>query len=483
MHSADTIAAIATAPGGAARGIVRLSGPTVFDCLERCFAPAPEDRAAAQRPTAGPHVVPGTLRLEGGRLPCDLYLWPGKRSYTREPLAELHTLGSPPLLAAALRTLRQAGARLAQPGEFTLRAFLAGRLDLVQAEAVLGVIEARGQSQLATALAQLAGGLSAPLARLREQLLGLLAHLEAGLDFADERIEFISASELDRQLAAAEKQIAGLVEQMRARTAVRELPRVVLVGWPNVGKSSLFNALAARFSHEHRPAIVSSQAGTTRDYLSTELDLDGHRYELIDTAGIQPDEVAPIPAAAQTIAAGQAQRAQLRLVCLDSSRPLNAWERSEISQAPNGGQGLSTEAEPSWLVVLTKADEPRRIDLPAELDATMVVATSSLTTAGLDQLAEGIARRISAGGDGHGPVTDTAIRCRDGLDSAAAAVSRARHLVAVQRGDERGGAPLDGEELVAIELRTALDELGQVVGAVYTDDILDRIFSRFCIGK
>jgi tRNA modification GTPase len=191
----DTIAAIASAPGGAARGIVRLSGPGVLDCLKRSFVIADEQCSSLEAILAA-HAVRGTLRLPTTRLPCELYYWPGARSYTREPLAELHTLGSPPLLASALAALCQAGARLAQPGEFTLRAFLAGRLDLTQAEAVLGVIDARGRTQLDAALAQLAGGLSAPLGRLRERLIDLLAHLEAGLDFVEEKIEFISSAEL-----------------------------------------------------------------------------------------------------------------------------------------------------------------------------------------------------------------------------------------------------------------------------------------------
>jgi len=209
MFSCDeTIAAVASAAGGAARGIVRLSGPSVRACLERCFQPAdPQSWSAAARPT----VFAGCLTLagSGARLPCDVYFWPGARSYTRQPVAEIHTLGSPPLLEAVLATLAARGARPARPGEFTLRAFLAGRLDLTQAEAVLGVIDAADGRQLADALEQLAGGLAAPLDALRGRLLDLLAHLEAGLDFADEGVQFITPEALAAELAAAAGHVDG----------------------------------------------------------------------------------------------------------------------------------------------------------------------------------------------------------------------------------------------------------------------------------
>ncbi len=217
FHPDDTIAAIASPPGGAARGIVRVCGPSAVNCVATCFEPDNDrnsyefrycdrlDISHIRFPTA----VFGQLRLHGvhSPLPADLLLWPTSRSYARQPTAELHTLGSPPLLEAVLRQVCAAGARLARPGEFTLRAFLAGRLDLTQAEAVLGVIDAADRRELDAALAQLAGGLGGPLGQLRERLLDLLAHLEAGLDFADEAIEFSGAADLERQLAEAANEV------------------------------------------------------------------------------------------------------------------------------------------------------------------------------------------------------------------------------------------------------------------------------------
>ncbi len=287
-------------------------------------------------------------------LPCDLFLWPVGRSYTAQPVAELHTLGSPPLVEAALEALCATGARLARPGEFTLRAFLAGRIDLTQAEAVLGVIDAADASGLATALSQLAGGLGGPLRRLRGELIDLLAHLEAGFDFADEDIPRLATDQLDRQLAAAAETVDRLLEQMATRRESVDLVRVVLIGWPNAGKSSLFNALLGRTG-----ALVSAVPGTTRDYLTAELELDESadssvRCLLVDTAGVEPSSPAsadPVRQAAQAASANQDRQADIRILCLDSTRPSNAWEERQLADAAEGKDG-------GLIVVLTKADLP-----------------------------------------------------------------------------------------------------------------------------
>src|SRR3990172_2764488 len=195
----DTIVAIASPPGGGARGILRLSGPDVRTCLAKVFR-ADDGRQWPAITRAS--VTAGSLLLEGpiAPLPCDLYLWPNRRSYTGQPTAEIHTFGSPPLLEAALGALCRSGGRLAEPGEFTLRAFLSGRLDLTRAEAVLGAVDAADSAQFDVALAQLAGGLADPLYRLREDLLDLLAHLEAGFDFAGEDLPFITPDHPNSQL-------------------------------------------------------------------------------------------------------------------------------------------------------------------------------------------------------------------------------------------------------------------------------------------
>ena len=453
MRLDDTIAAVCSPSGGAARGIVRLSGADVVACLaKRFFAADGRDLAALKRAL----VVPGTFEVDApvGPLPLDLYLWPTRRSYTGQPAAELHTFGSPPLLQALVKSLCAAGARPADPGEFTMRAFLAGRLDLTQAEAVLGVIDATSSEQVSVALAQLAGGLAAPLSRIRDRLLDLLAHLEAGLDFVEEDIAFITPQQLDQQLAVAASEVAALAEQMSARTHSGDEPRVALVGAPNVGKSSLLNALAG-----NPAAIVSPAAGTTRDYLCRQVNCAGLICLLIDTAGLDIDEAADeVASAAQTMTRRQAEQADLRVLCLDASRTLNDLEHAALEAADD-----------DRLVVLTKGDLPRACDFVGD-----AIVTSSTRGAGLDRFAWAVRGRLESILYGDTPVVaGTALRCRESLRQAAASLSQARQIALAAT----------GEELVAVELRAALDELGRVAGAVYTDDILDRIFSRFCIGK
>jgi tRNA modification GTPase len=534
----DTIAAIATAAGGAARGMVRVSGPDSLGISAGCFAPDDGQTLGQLRhPTAVPGRVFITLGETAPRhLPCDLLVWPTRRSYTRQPIAEFHTIGSPPLLEAVLATVCRAGARLAEPGEFTLRAFLAGRLDLTQAEAVLGVIDAQGTDTLNAALVQLAGGLARPLSALRDELLQLLAELEAGLDFADEDIQFISPEDLRQRLQAAGRLLSDVAEQMASRRAAADADQVVLLGEPNVGKSSLFNALAA--SRGSQPdaatavcheAIVSREPGTTRDYLTATIRLDGRRCELVDTAGIDeatltrtlsqrergacamggrgeaqrppsetggslrstPGTLCPpsdIGAAAQAMAAERRVRAAVRVLCVEASaivREGHTLPPSELLKSlplPVGegrGEGSGTTANSAScdVVVLTKTDlVDGPIDLPGQLPGGVpVVAASSRTGQGLDQLCAVLCDLLSAESTAaRGQVVAaTADRCRESIRLAEAALVRATDVL----------ADSGGEELVAVEVRDALHELGKVVGAVYTDDLLDRIFGTFCIGK
>lgn len=434
--------------------MVRLSGPTVVTLLREVF----DSQAGTQIDQVRcASVIPGYLRLRqwDADPPCDLYLWPGTSSYTRQPTAELHTVGSPALLEAALETVCGAGARLAEPGEFTMRAFLAGRLDLTQAEAVMAVIDASGPQQLDTALQQLAGGLTLPLTELRENLLNLLARLEAGLDFVEEDIEFIGAAELESQLKLSADRIQETLLQMESRLQTVEGIRVVLVGAPNVGKSSLLNAIAGKTA-----AIVSEAPGTTRDYITCRVDIDGVACELVDTAGVEmANPVRGTAAAAQQVTSQQRRRANLQIFCIDSTRPLNAWERGELSSQP---------PEPR-LLVLTKCDYPNVLQLGKD-----AIRTSSRTGSGVKELLLAIYRSAFLVDDSLGNVVaTTAARCHKSLTAAHESLARA--MLEVQ------GAT--GEELVATEVRFALDELGKVVGAVYTEDVLDRIFSRFCIGK
>jgi tRNA modification GTPase len=456
-HSDDTICAIASAPAGAARGIVRVSGPATIAILQRLFrsesqTPLEQLRAAT--------VLAGTVPLADSQvvLDVDVYLWPRARSYTRQDAAEIHTVGSPPLLSALVRTVCAAGARLAEPGEFTLRAFLAGRLDLTQAEAVLGVIDARSDQQFHAALEQLAGGLGQPLHHLRGTLLDLLAHLEAGLDFVEDDIQFVTADELNRQLADATAQIERITEQLGARTRNDDLPRVVLVGSANVGKSSLFNRLT------RGAALVSSEPGTTRDYLTATLDLGNVRCQLIDTAGVESKRHQSVVAdQAAALAAKQRQNCDIRLLCLDSGREPDEWERMQMAANHSAAQ----------LVVLTKCDAGI-CEGPLSTGFTAgAIATSAVTGVGIEALGDALRAALVEIERGDSAAALSAERCDESLREAGESLKRAGTLAQASA----------GEELIAAEIRSALADLGKVVGAVYTDDILDRVFSRFCIGK
>jgi len=459
----DTIVAIASAAGPAARGIVRIAGPAAIDCVTQLWRSASSESPGELKRST---MLTGSLDLSSpiGLVPCRLYCWPNERSYARQPTVEIHTVGSPPLLQAMLSAICCAGARAAGPGEFTLRAFLAGRLDLTQAEAVLGVIDATDRRELDVALGQLAGGLAAPLTALRNNLLELLAHLEAGLDFVEEDIEFITAAELHRQLSAAAAQVADIEQRATTRTVTRDAVRATLVGSPNVGKSRLFNALLARSA-----SIVSPTAGATRDYVIGELAFDSVCIELVDTAGATSPRAAAldcaqpvVESAAQAATAEQRGLAQIELLCLDATRTPNDWERAALVARP---------AAATRVIVITKVDGPRRLERVAG-----AVETSSATGLGLDELRaklRAVALVDQTASSDNPLVAATAARCRESLRGAAAALARATLLV--------GGR--SAEELIAAEVRVALDEIGQVTGAVYTEDVLDRVFSRFCIGK
>lgn len=433
----DTIAALASPGGPGGRAVVRLSGDRALAAGLAVFHSAGTVTADRRQLCEGEICLPGLH----SPLPAMMLVWPPPRSYTGQLVVELHTLSSPPLIERLMAELLSARARAALPGEFTLRAFLAGKLDLPRAEAVLGVIEAKDPDELRQALTQLAGGLTRPLDGLRDDLLSLLADVEAGLDFVEEDISFVGREDLLNRLAKGMAQITLLQKQLDQRGLDQRPFRVALVGKPNAGKSRLFNALTGS------TALVSEVPGTTRDYLTARLELDGQPVELIDTAGNR-EAGDDIEAQAQALGRGQTARADLLLVCVEAGR------KSEPAATPAGIE---------MLPVATKCDLA-----PASVG---FFATSAVTGQGLSELKAAITARVRA-------------RRSAGL---APSLSRCRHHVAACLDDLRKAHQAvlfeDPPEVLALELRLALDHLGEMVGAVYTDDLLDRIFSRFCIGK
>jgi tRNA modification GTPase len=467
----DTIAALASAPGAAARGIVRISGPEAIACFNTWFEPNDGDR---WRATSGATCHAGGLRLAGLRSPLAVlvYAWPNARSYTGQPLIEIHAPGSPPLLEAVLERIFEAGVRPAHPGEFTLRAFLAGRIDLLQAEAVLGVIDAAEEDALGAALRQLAGGISGRMARVRGDLIDLLADLEAGLDFVEDGIEFVSRAEVTRHIHSAAAAIADLVQQCRSRAQSNGRRRVVLAGLPNAGKSTLFNALLVR-----QAALVSPVAGTTRDYLNETVQWPGVTVELVDTPGWTPtdsegarksapgDESDALTLTSQSLAHEQRQQADLIVWCL----PADASEAERLEDRQVRRRELG---HVPVLDICTKSDLVGTNSSHQGDPETIHV--SALTGKGLSELVERCSQLLTADTTETAEmIVSTAVRCRDSLANCGEAMAGAAAAVESTTGDE----------IVALEIREALEHLGRVLGTVYTDDILDRIFSRFCIGK
>lgn len=446
----DTIVAIATARGAGQRGVVRLSGPGAIAVVSQLRGPIQATVPTRLADCSLTLVLGSTER----HLPADLFVWPDTRSYTHQPAVEIHTIGSPPVLDAVVRACVTAGARLAEPGEFTLRAFLAGRLDLTQAEAVLGVIDASNAERLDDALQQLAGGLSTPLHRLRADLLGLLADLEAGLDFVEEEdVSFVEASDLSQRLREAAELVGATEQQMTGRDTADRLPRVAIVGPPNVGKSRLFNSLVARHGVEPSPAesLVADQVGVTRDALVAVVEHAGRRFSLIDTAGDDAGTaIDVIDSAARERLEAVRRDVDLLLVCQPASSPMPLEEATDTS-----------------LAVATMSD---RFDgrLPDPW-----LATSAAEGHGLATLITAVTDRLGRGTDASAVMSSTAERCTASLAGARAALTRAAEAATCNAGDE----------LVSFELREALDALGQVVGEVITDEVLGEIFGKFCIGK
>ncbi len=442
MDIDDTIVALASAPGPGARAIVRLSGAASLPIIRKLFDSDQSIESSQRR------LHFGSIRLAAFErsLPANLLVWPKPRSYTGQDMAELHFISSPPLVDLVVAALLNAGARAAKPGEFTLRAFLNGKRDLPRSEAVQAVIGAANRDELKLALAQLAGGITRPLEGLRDDLLNLLADVEAGLDFTDEDIQFVGREDLLHRLAKGLAQFTTLKRQLDHRSASERPFRAVLVGEPNVGKSSLFNALGGGTE-----ALVSAIPGTTRDYLLKRLDIDGVTIELADTAGWQL-ETDDIDRQAQALGATQAHTADLLLVCVESGRPWTSGESNSLAQSRVPALGIATKSD------LGAADGG-------------LLATSAKTGAGLQELRTQIAVRARA--RGNPALAPSLSRCRHHVDSGLEHLRRAHAVVLFE----------DPPEVLALELRGALDELGALVGAVYSDDLLDRIFSRFCIGK
>ncbi|MAK81501.1 tRNA uridine-5-carboxymethylaminomethyl(34) synthesis GTPase MnmE [Phenylobacterium sp.] len=432
----DTIFAAATAPGRAAVAVVRLSGPKAADALRRlCGRPPAPRRASVRR-----------LRDAGGALLDEaLVLWlPGPASYTGEDSVELHLHGGPAVVAGVLDALSALGLRLGEPGEFTRRAFENGRLDLAQAEGVADLIEAETEAQRRQALDQVGGRLSGAQARWREALIEALAVFEAAVDFPDEEIPADVASRAAPILSPLITELRAAAAETERGERVRSGYRIALMGAPNAGKSTLLNALARR-----EAAIVTATAGTTRDIIEVPLVLAGYKVILADTAGLRET--------ADEIEAEGVRRAQ----AWGAEADLRIWLKDGAAE---GEEGLPGRPGAQDLVLVTKRD---LVDLTSTGEGR---AFSAKLAEDLVWLEETLAGRVSTALGGAEPPAATRLRHRDLLAEAVARLERA--------------AASDIEpELAAEDVRLAARALDRITGRIGSEDVLDRVFASFCIGK
>ncbi|RMG67127.1 MAG: tRNA uridine-5-carboxymethylaminomethyl(34) synthesis GTPase MnmE [Nitrospirae bacterium] len=452
----DTIAAISTALGEGAIGIVRLSGPEAMAIAKRVFR-SPKDKKIEDTPSHT--LLYGFVIDPRTDEPIDevlLTVLRAPNTYTREDMVEINCHGGMLSVKRVLETLLKEGARLARPGEFTLRAFVNGRIDLTQAEATLDIIRARTERSSKIALNQLRGGLSARLAPLRDVLTEVLMHVEAYIDFPEEELELETEKDFIEKLSLIGKELDLLSKSYEEGRLYREGVAVSIVGKPNVGKSSLLNALMK----EDR-AIVTELPGTTRDIIEECLNIQGLPVRIMDTAGIrETHDLAEAEGVRRSLQA--IEGADLVIAMFDISRPLTDEDRMVIEKIKDRNS----------IIVLNKADLEHRVGSEEFPEGLPIVRISAKNEEGIEELKNAMFGRLIKS-DVEETALITNIRHRLSIDRALQAVNRA-----IERIKER--APY---EIIAFELRDALDGLGEIVGTVTTDDLLNRIFGEFCIGK
>lgn len=457
MQNSETIAAIATAPAPGAVAIIRISGPGAYPIADEIFrsgGAAPSDRPAYT-------FAHGTVcDSTGTELDEVLMLFMrAPRSFTREDVVEIHTHGGQVVAARILRRILEAGARAAEPGEFTRRAFLNGRIDLVQAEAVMDLILARTERAASVAIEQLEGGLSKDVNQLYDLVLGADSDLEATLDFSEEDLPEPVLPDIRARLRQARQAAQALVSTWEEGHLVRDGAIIVLAGSPNAGKSTLMNVLLGVDR-----AIVSHLPGTTRDVIEEGCVLDGLPIRLVDTAGLRDTECA-IEQEGIRRTERQVEQADVTLLVLDGSRPL----------APEDAARLHSLDSRRTLVVLNKRDLGMSIR-PEDVAPHAAVQTSLVRGSGLDEVrAQLLVRLRSDAQSGGRPRALISERHRRLLVEAGRETKAALDLL-------ENTAP-DGHVLAASHLRDALELLGFITGRVYHDDLLDTVFTRFCIGK
>jgi tRNA modification GTPase len=450
FSTSDTIVAVATPPGRGAIGVVRLSGPDAHGVALRLLG--------RERPLEPRRATLARIHDPAGGRPIDQVLatrFTAPHSFTAEDVVEISTHGSGVILRRVLELAVAAGARLAEPGEFTLRAHLNGRLDLVQAEAVADLVDAVTPLQARVAMDQLEGTLTSAIGAIDRRLFDLAARLEASLDFPEEGFHFITREEAAAELDASRAALDALLRDGRTGRIIREGATVVIAGRPNAGKSSLFNALVGSAR-----AIVTPLPGTTRDLVSERVEIDGIAAILVDTAGLG-HAADPIEAEGMDRARRAVAVASVTLAVMDGSQPPTAADRALLD---SGG---------AFIPVISKRDLPRAWTAARLPAGTAPVEVSAVTGEGLPALRRAI-RQALCGGE---PLRDTP------------AITNARHLALAEtarRGVTAAAEALaEGatEELALGELGRAREALEAITGRRSAEDLLRHVFGRFCVGK
>ena len=462
MYPADTIVAPATAPGLGAVAIVRLSGPRAFAILDAIFRPAHPGEFISRTMRLGDVIDPAT----GARIDRALaFVMPHPASLTGEHVAEIQCHGGQFIVRRIVAIAVAAGARLAEPGEFTRRAFLNGRIDLAEAEAVADIVAARSDSALANALSQLTGALSARVAEMRAQVIAIRAHLEVEIDFSDEDIQLPSRREVAAEIERLLADVAVLHDSFARGLLIREGVRATIIGKPNAGKSSLLNLLLGSDR-----AIVTAIPGTTRDVIEDSVQLGPYALVLNDTAGVREaaDNVERI-GIERTLRS--ARDADLLIAMFDSSRPLESPDLDVIRLTANR----------PGLAILNKRDLPAAIsaeDLRRHGLTLPILPFSAINVEEAASLRAELTRAIAALVDPSAPTRNDQI-----------AISRARHRDALAMALEalknahNSALSMLPPEIVAVDIMAAASALGTITGEVSGEDILDAIFRDFCIGK
>lgn len=461
IHSTatDTIAAVSTPPGRGGIGIVRLSGPRAPSIAAQLVSlrhPLEHTRARLAHVLDAPELAEGASRIDEALVTY----FAAPNSYTAEDVVEIAAHGSPVVLELLLRRASALGARLAEPGEFTQRAFLAGRIDLTQAEAVRDLIDAQTLTQARQAASQMGGALSRRVTPVKQSLVELIAQLEAGIDFAEDDVDVTSQAEIARRIDALTPPLAALEASFARGRIVHDGLTLAIVGRPNAGKSSLFNRLV-----ERDRAIVTATPGTTRDLVTERISLGGIPLELVDTAGLREgrEEAEQLGIARSREALADAA---IVLIVLDATQPLNDEERTLLSAA----------ASRSALVAVNKSDlvasHSSSVQLAPELSGMTTLATSALTGEGISALRESILA-LATGGAAAEPGMLTNLRQQQAVSTALAALGDAASANAA-------GIP---HEMILLDLYRGLWALDSLTGQTTPDDILNLIFSTFCIGK